>query len=108
MTNHLQYDIVIAHLDATVGRGIKKNDLIYIVSYNEMNMHLATVVVCPITSHSRSYPTRIGFELEGQENWIVIDQIRMIDQIRITNNIGKLDVKTIEYVKDVIKEAYVD
>jgi len=108
MINYLQYDVVIVNLDPTVGSENKKKRPCLIVSPNEMNKHLATIVVCPITSQSRNYPTRISFDLEGQESWIVIDQIRTIGKSRITKFIGHLDDKTVEQVKDVIKETYVD
>ncbi len=108
MINYLQYDIVIVNLDPTVGSEIKKKRPCLIVSPNEMNKHLATIVVCPITSQSKNYPTRVSFDLEGQENWIVIDQIRTIDQSRVTKTIGNLDDDTIEQVKAVIKETFVD
>ncbi len=108
MTNYLQYSIVIVNLDPTVGSEIKKKRPCVIISPNEMNKHLATIVVCPITSQSRNYPTRVSFNLEEQENWVVIDQIRTIDKSRITKTIGNLDEETIERVKNVIKEAYVD
>ncbi|WP_035758150.1 type II toxin-antitoxin system PemK/MazF family toxin [Hugenholtzia roseola] len=108
MINYLQYDIVVVNLDPTVGSEIKKKRPCLIVSPNEMNKYLATIVVCPITSQSRNYPTRISFDLEGQENWIVIDQIRTIDKSRITKTITHLGEETIEEVKAVIKETYVD
>jgi mRNA interferase MazF len=108
MTQYLQYDLVIVNLDPTIGSEIKKKRPCLIVSPNEMNKHLATVVVCPITSQSRNYPTRIGFDLEGRENWIVIDQIRTIDKSRINTTIGNLDTETLVRVKNVIKETFVD
>ena len=108
MANYLQYQIVIVNLDPTVGSEIKKKRPCLIVSPNEMNMHLAILVVCPITSQSRNYPTRVSFNLEGQTNWIVIDQIRTIDKSRVMKLIGHLDDETIERVKDVIKETFVD
>lgn len=107
MTGHLQYEIVVVNLDPTVGSEIKKKRPCVIVSPNEMNRHLATIVVCPITSQSKNYPTRVRFDLERQTNWIVIDQIRTIDKSRITKSIGHLDDDTIEHVKSVIQETYV-
>ncbi len=104
----LQYEIVVVNLDPTVGSEIKKKRPCLIVSPNEMNKHLATVVVCPITSQSKNYPTRVNFELEGHTNWIVIDQIRTIDRSRVTKTIGHLDDESIERVKAIIKETYVD
>ena len=108
MADCSQYEIVVVNLDPTVGSEIKKKRPCLIVSPNEMNKHLATIVVCPITSQSKNYPTRVTFDLKGQTNWIVIDQIRTIDKSRITKLIGHLDHATIEQVKEVIKETYVD
>lgn len=108
MITFLQYDIVVVNLDPTVGSEIKKKRPCVIVSPNEMNKYLATIVVCPITSQSKNYPTRVSFDLEGQENWIVIDQIRTIDKSRVTKTIGQLDDEIIEQVKGIIKETYVD
>jgi mRNA interferase MazF len=108
MSDFLQYDIVVVNLDPTIGSEIKKKRPCLIVSPNEMNKHLSTLVVCPITSQSKNYPTRISFYLENQENWIVIDQIRTIDKSRITKNIRPLEDDLIEKVKEVIKETYVD
>jgi mRNA interferase MazF len=108
MTTFLQYEIVAVNLDPTIGSEIKKKRPCLVVSPNEMNKHLAKVVVCPITSQSKNYPTRVSFELEGQTNWIVIDQIRTIDKSRVTKTIGRLDDEIIEQVKAIIKETYVD
>lgn len=108
MSDFLQYDIVVVNLDPTIGSEIKKKRPCLIVSPNEMNRHLSTIVVCPITSQSKNYPTRISFYLENQENWIIIDQIRTIDKCRITKNIRPLEDDLIEKVKEVIKETYVD
>lgn len=108
MINFLQYDIVVVNLDPTVGSEIKKKRPCLIVSPNEMNKHLSIVVICPITSQSKNYPTRISIELDGQTNWVVIDQIRTIDKSRVTKMIGHLEEKTIEQVKRIIKETYVD
>lgn len=108
MITFLQYDIVVVNLDPTIGSEIKKKRPCVIVSPNEMNKHLDTIVVCPITSQSRNYPTRARFDLDGQENWIVIDQIRTIDKSRVTKTIGFLAEGTIKQVKNIFKETYID
>jgi mRNA interferase MazF len=108
MINYTQYEIVVVNLDPTVGSEIKKKRPCLIVSPDEMNRHLATIVVCPITSQSKNYPTRVSFDFNGAINWVVIDQIRTIDKSRITKSIGNLDDATIEQVKSIIKETYVD
>lgn len=108
MTTSTQYELVIVNLDPTIGSEIKKKRPCVIVSPNEMNRHLATVVVCPITSQSKNYPTRVRFVLEGTPNWIVVDQIHTIDKSRLSKTIGFLDDETIDNLKAIIKETYVD
>ncbi len=106
--NYNQYEIVIVNLNPTVGSEIKKTRPCVIISPNEINTNLKTIVICPITSQNKNYPTRISFDLEGKKNSIVIDQIRTIDKTRITKNIGTLEPKTIKKVKEIMKETFVD
>ena len=103
-----QYNVFIVNLDPTVGSEIKKTRPCVIISPDEMNKYLDTVVIAPITSQSKNYPTRVLIDLEGQENWVVIDQIRTIDKSRLAKNIGKLSQKETTRIKQVIKETFVD
>jgi mRNA interferase MazF len=103
-----QYQIVTVNLDPTVGSEIRKTRPCVVISPDEMNKHLRTIIIAPITSKSRDYMTRVKFELEGNDNWITIDQIRTIDLTRIIKTIGELDKKEIKKIKSIIKEAFVD
>lgn len=103
-----QYDIVLVNLDPTVGSEMKKTRPCLVVSPNEMNKYLNTIVVAPITSSSKSYPTRIELKETIIKGWIVLDQIRTIDRIRIVKYYESLDARTIEKVKKVIQETFVD
>jgi mRNA interferase MazF len=103
-----QYQIVVVNLDPTVGSEIRKTRPCLIVSPDEMNDFLKTVVIAPITSQYRNYPSRVEFNLEGVQNWIVIDQIRTIDKSRVLKIISDLPQKTAIEVKEVIKEMFVD
>lgn len=103
-----QYQIVLANLDPTVGSEIKKTRPCVIISPNEMNKYLQTIVVAPMTSNSKSYPTRIEVKHNRKKGWIVIDQIRTIDRQRIIKISGTLVDKEINNVKAVLKETYVD
>jgi mRNA interferase MazF len=103
-----QYQIVLVNLDPTIGSEIKKTRPCVIVSPNEMNKHLNTLVVAPMTGSSKAYPTRIAIKHNNQSGWVVIDQIRTIDKIRIIKSLGQLSEKEIAKVKDVIKETFVD
>ncbi|MCX6269698.1 MAG: type II toxin-antitoxin system PemK/MazF family toxin [Bacteroidetes bacterium] len=103
-----QYQIIIVNLDPTVGSEIKKTRPCLVISPNEMNKFLRTITIAPITSKSKDYPTRIKFHLEGNENWIAIDQIRTVDSMRIVQVVGELGTKEIRKVKAIIKETFVD
>ena len=103
-----QYQIIIVNLDPTVGGEIRKTRPCVVISPNEMNKHLRTITIAHITSRSRDYMTRVKFELEGNDNWIAIDQMRTIDLTRIIKIIGELGIKEIKKVKLVIKETFVD
>jgi len=103
-----QYQIVLVNLDPTIGSEIKKTRPCVVISPNEMNRHLRTVVVAPMTTKSRKYPTRIEVKHEGKIGWVVIDQIRTIDKQRIIKNLGRLSIPEIKEVKSVLKETYVD
>jgi len=103
-----QYDLVIVNLDPTVGSEIKKTRPCVIVSPDEMNKYLRTITIVPITSQSKAYPTRAEITLGGNQNWVVIDQIRTIDKSRILKRIGELLEEEILKVKEIIQETFVD
>jgi mRNA interferase MazF len=103
-----QYQVILVNLDPTVGSEIRKTRPCIVISPNEMNKHLRTITIAPVTSKSKDYMTRVKFELDGIDNWIVIDQIRTIDLTRIIKIIGELAPKEIKKVKAIIKETFVD
>lgn len=103
-----QYQIVLVNLDPTVGSEMKKTRPCVIISPNEMNKYLQTIVVAPMTSSSKTYPTRVKINHEKKEGWIVLDQIRTVDRQRIIKVLGKLTEREIEKVKEVLKETFVD
>lgn len=103
-----QYDIVLVNLDPTVGSEIQKTRPCVIVSPNEINHNLQTLVVTPMTTSSRKYPTRVEVRHNGKTGWIAIDQIRTIDKVRIIKTLGTLTKNEIQELKSVIKETFVD
>lgn len=103
-----QYDIVLVNLDPTIGSEMRKTRPCVILSPNEMNKYLNTIVVAPMTSSSKPYPTRVEVRHKGTKGWIAIDQIRTIDRMRIAKRFESLTAKEIEKVKDVIREMFVD
>ena len=103
-----QYDIAIVNLDPTMGSEIKKTRPCIVISPNEMNRHLQTIVIAPLTSTSKPYPTRIEIKNKKAKGWIVLDQIRTVDRQRITKVTGKLTEENILDTKAILKETYID
>jgi mRNA interferase MazF len=103
-----QYQIVLVNLDPTIGSEITKTRPCVIVSPNEMNKYLRTVIIAPMTSQSKSYPTRIKVKHNQKIGWVVIDQIRTIDKQRVIKILDNLTEKEIENVKMIIRETLVD
>ena len=96
------------NLDPTVGSEIKKTRPCLVLSPNEMNKYLQTITIAPITSTSKSYPTRIEISGKSTKGWVVLDQIRTVDRKRISKTFGSLTEKEIKKIKGVIKETFVD
>ncbi|HED37411.1 MAG TPA: type II toxin-antitoxin system PemK/MazF family toxin [Ignavibacteria bacterium] len=103
-----QYQIVLVNLDPTLGSEIKKTRPCVIISPNEMNKYLRTIIIAPMTTKSRKYPTRTEVKHGRKIGWIVIDQIRTIDKQRIIRILGRLSQPEIKELKSVIKETFVD
>lgn len=103
-----QYDIYVVSLDPTVGREIKKSRPCVILSPDEMNSHISTVIIAPMTPQSHPYPTRIPLEFRGRKGWIVLDQIRTVDKQRLVAKLGRLRPGLSKKVKAVIREMLVD
>tara|TARA_R100000789_G_scaffold99649_1_gene106791 strand:- start:3 stop:326 length:324 start_codon:yes stop_codon:yes gene_type:complete len=103
-----QYVIVLVNLDPTIGSEIKKTRPCVIISPNEMNKYLNTIVVAPMTTNMRKYPTRVPVEHNGKRGMITIDQIRSIDKKRIIRVFDKLTKSEIKKCKEIIKETFVD
>ena len=103
-----QYDIILVNLDPTIGSEIKKTRPCLVVSPNEMNKYLRTVVVAPMTTAERMYPTRIAILHNNKTGAAAIDQIRTIDKSRVIKSLGSISYEEIEACKAVIKETFVD
>jgi mRNA interferase MazF len=103
-----QYQIILVNLDPTLGSEIKKTRPCVVISPNEMNKFLNTVVIAPMTTSSKNYPTRIEVRHDNKIGWIVLDQIRTIDKQRIIKDLGRLMKTEINELKSVLKETYID
>ena len=89
-----RFDVYLTNLDPTVGSEIQKTRPCLIVSPNEMNKHIRTVIVAPITTAGKDYPTRVSCTFKKKKGQIVLDQIRTIDKKRLVKNLGTIDPET--------------
>ena len=103
-----QYEIVLVNLDPTIGSEVKKTRPCLILSPNEMNRHIQTIVIASVTSSSKNYPTRIELQGKTTKGWVMIDQMRTIDKRRILKVFHKISEEEIKNVKTVIRETFVD
>jgi mRNA interferase MazF len=103
-----QYQIILVNFDPTLGSEIQKTRPCVVISPNEMNKYLNTVVIAPMTTSSKNYPTRIEIKHDNKIGWVVLDQIRTIDKQRIIKDLGRLNKSEISELKSVLKETYID
>jgi len=101
-----QFNIVLVSLDPTQGSEIRKTRPCVIISPNEMNEYLKTVIVAPMTSTIRNYPTNVVINFKGQDGNIMLSQIRTIDKTRIIKKIGLLTKSTSTKIKEILIEMF--
>ena len=102
-----QYEIILVNLDPTIGSEIKKTRPCVVISPDVMNQSLNTLNIAPITSTSKPYPTRIYSKSLTIPGWIVLDQIRTIDQRRMLKKLGQLNAEEVQKCKAIIEELLV-
>jgi len=103
-----QYDIFWVDLNPTIGHEIKKVRPCVIISPDEMNFNIDTIIIATMTTKSRCYPTRIKITFGKKPGWIILDQIRTIDKIRLKEKAGHLNETKIKEVKGILKEMLID
>lgn len=101
-----RFDVFLVSLDPSQGSEIKKTRPCVVISPDEMNQHIKTLIVAPMTSKVRSYPTRVLVTFDGKEGNIVLDQIRTIDKSRLIKKLGTLDTKTASMVLQTIGKMF--
>ncbi len=101
-----RFEIFWVNLNPTVGVEMQKTRPAVVISPNEANDSLGTVLIAPITSSKKNYPTRIKFELNRKDNFIALDQIRAVDKNRLKGRIDSLASKTARHLCDVLQELF--
>ena len=101
-----RFQVYSVNLDPTVGREIRKTRRCLIVSPDEMNHHIRTVIVAPMTTKGQPYPTRVACRFQGKNGQVVLDQIRTVDRARLIRRMGRLDSRTAARVLDILQEMF--
>lgn len=103
-----RFDVFLVNLDPTIGSEIKKKRLCLIISPNEINHYISTVIVAPMTTKGQLYPTRVTCQFQGQEGQIVLDKIRTIDKTRLVKLLGQITTEEQKAVLDILAEIFAE
>ena len=101
-----RFDVFLVNLDPTVGSEIKKTRPCLVISPDEMNRHINTVIVAPMTTKGKPYPTRVACRFDGKDGQIVLDQIRTVDKVRLVKRLGSISASVQESVLQVLAELF--
>jgi mRNA interferase MazF len=98
--------VYLVSLDPTEGSEIRKARPCVVVSPDELNQHMQTCIIAPMTTASHSYPFRVSCQFQGKSGHIVLDQIRTVDRRRVVRELGKLSAQALERSLDVLTEMF--
>lgn len=101
-----RFDIYLVNLDPTVGSEIQKTRPCVVISPDEMNRYIRTVIVAPMTTGGRPYPMRVECSFQGKQGQVVLDQIRTVDKTRLAKHLGRLEQQTQSEVLDALGEMF--
>jgi mRNA interferase MazF len=101
-----RFEVYLINLDPTVGSEIKKTRPCLVVSPDEMNHNIRTVIVAPMTTKGQPYPTRVPCRFKGKQGQVALDQIRAVDRSRLVKRLGKIDARVASPVLDVLQEMF--
>lgn len=101
-----RFEVYLVRLDPTEGREIRKTRPCLVISPDEMNRHISTVIVTPMTTRGQDYPTRVPVRFQRKMGQIVLDQIRTVDKSRLVRRLGKIDAATAQKVLALLAEMF--
>lgn len=103
-----RFDVYLVNLDPTVGSEIEKTRPCLVISPDVMNRYIATVMIAPMTTKGRPYPTRVECSFQGKDGQIVLDQLRTVDKIRLVRRLGRIDTQTQSDVLTPLAELFAE
>jgi mRNA interferase MazF len=103
-----RFEVYLVNLDPSIGSEIQKTRPCLVVSPDEMNRHIATIIVAPMTTQGRPYPTRVQCRFQGKDGQIVLDQLRTVDKVRLVKRLGRINATTQQEVLTVLAEMFAE
>lgn len=103
-----RFDVYLVALDSGVGSEIRRTRPCVVISPDEMNEHIATVIVAPMTAKGRSYPTRVACKFQGRVGQVVLDQIRTVDKARLIKRLGRLGPRAQGEILSTLAEMFAE
>jgi mRNA interferase MazF len=103
-----RFDVFLVNLDPTIGSEIKKTRPCVVISPDEINRYVATVIIAPMTTKGRTYPTRVVCQFQGKDGQIILDQIRTIDKTRLVKKLGQISQDEQRVVLDTLAEMFAE
>lgn len=101
-----RFDIFLLNLDEIISNDAKNTRPCVVISPNEMNFHIDSVIIAPISSITRKYPTRILFDFLGKKRAVVLDQIQTVEKSRLTKKIGEIEIQTQSEILETLQELF--
>lgn len=101
-----RFEVHLISLDPTKGSEIRKTRPCVIISPDEMNKHIRTIIVAPMTSTIKNYPTRVTTTFQGKKGQVVLDQVRTVDKSRLVKKLGSISSSAEEKVLSVLQEMF--
>ena len=101
-----RFEVYLINLDPTVGSEIEKTRPCLVISPDEMNHYIKTVIVAPMTTKGRPYPTRVKCQFKGREGQIALDQIRTVDNNRLIRKLGRIEKRAADEVLTILNEMF--
>jgi mRNA interferase MazF len=101
-----RFEIYLVNLDPTIGSEIRKTRPCVVISPDEMNRFISTIILAPMTTKGRSYPTRVPLKFKGKRGHVVLDQIRTVDKARLIKRLGRIDNETQSAVLSLLNEMF--
>ena len=101
-----RFDVYLVSLDPTIGSEIRKTRPCLIVSPDEMNNQISTVILAPMTTKGRFYPSRVACRFGGKDGQVVLDQLRTVDKRRLIRRLGRIDTDTQDAILALLAEIF--